>query len=743
MPLPFTLLDVSALLSVFLAWHSAYLSQSLTPHLKPPPSFRLAGVSVAERDAFVPPRVRKEAEFAQASANRLGIASLVLGAVQLLYVRQRAVGRWTADGHVFEQYTLPLVALLAETLLFSMVALNHPVVSGRMHELLWPSMDPLAGSFRSILVGVALLLALPWTSFPGPRGDATTVGAGVGAGGRVLGVLSALALGWMAMGIAHSGQPAIKPHGAWERLVFPPLPPRFAGAKLKAQTTSDVSTTSAKRKAQTTSDPDDAMKCGVPQAKKKSNEHREKGKNVDVIADTAPSQCAEGCTALKLKCDDCEDTCENELMRKLAPLCDESKDEFVGADPPYLRPRYLKDIVGERLLPLDDCGNVDCAALIAWELPGLLYEYSPDAWAGKDKEKEKMYEGMGPDGGKVHDRVKQALEQSTAPLKDTRLDTLGKALPRTDPNGPWGTDLGGEAQDDGNLARDLTKLYRWHEKFVVAAKDLLQRGDSIVRDFPVEGQTACIQPCVAKMASTEPEEGPTLVKSMMHGDTNPCWKAAPPPTGPTTGSDSLPALASITKGDGKPSKWGVATGTVTKHLKGEAGDLCDWSRKTWQKVHSCRACAEDHRSGACPLLTPDGLDITEKQPSDWPSPVPKAPQKPDIMDYIRPIIVLVIDALYLGFPAALGYMLVLALLALTIMGALMGKVEAVRPWLSFIESRLLVLQAPWLATNDAPPPKPPEPVHGFNEYGFVKPVECWPVGSAHCLAAKAAAAKSK
>ena len=104
---------------------------------------------------------------------------------------------------------------------------------------------------------------------------------------------------------------------------------------------------------------------------------------------------------------------------------------------------------------------------------------------------------------------------------------------------------------------------------------------------------------------------------------------------------------------------------------------------------------------------------------------------------------LVIDALYLCFPAALGYMLVLALLALTIMGALMGKVEAVRPWLSFIESRLLVLQAPWLATNDAPPPKPPEPVPGFNEYGFVKPVECWPVGSAHCLAAKAAAAKSK
>ena len=503
MPLPFTLLDVSALLSVFLAWHSAYLSQSLTPHLKPPPSFRLAGVSVAERDAFVPPRVRKEAEFAQASANRLGIASLVLGAVQLLYVRQRAVGRWTADGHVFEQYTLPLVALLAETLLFSMVALNHPVVSGRMHELLWPSMDPLAGSFRSILVGVALLLALPWTSFPGPRGDATTVGAGVGAGGRVLGVLSALALGWMAMGIAHSGQPAIKPHGAWERLVFPPLPPRFAGGGVaKAQTTSDP------RKAQTTSDPDLQPLCtGVPQAKQKSNEHREKGKNVDVIADTTPSQCAEGCTALKLKCDDCEDTCENELMRKLAPLCDESKDEFVGADPPYLRPRYLKDIVGKKLLPLDDCGNVDCAALIAWELPGLLYEYSPDAWAGKDKEKEKMYEGMGPDGGKVHDRVKQALEQSTAPLKDTRLDTLGKALPRTDPNGPWGTDLGGEAQDDGNLARDLTKLYRWHEKFVVAAKDLLQRGDSIVRDFPVEGNTACIQPCVAKMASTEPEEG--------------------------------------------------------------------------------------------------------------------------------------------------------------------------------------------------------------------------------------------
>ena len=227
--LPFTLLDVSALLSVFLAWHSAYLSQSLTPHLKPP-SFRLAGVSVAERDAFVPPRVRKEAEFAQASANRLGIASLVLGAVQLLYVRQRAVGRWAADGHVFEQYTLPLVALLAETLLFSMVALNHPVVSGRMHELLWPSMDPLAGSFRSILVGVALLLALPWTSFPGPRGDAATVGAGVGAGGRVLGVLSALALGWMAMGIAHSVNPEIKPQGAWERLVFPPLPRFGPGA---------------------------------------------------------------------------------------------------------------------------------------------------------------------------------------------------------------------------------------------------------------------------------------------------------------------------------------------------------------------------------------------------------------------------------------------------------------------------------------------------------------------------------
>ena len=66
-----------------------------------------------------------------------------------------------------------------------------------------------------------------------------------------------------------------------------------------------------------------------------------------------------------------------------------------------------------------------------------------------------------------------------------------------------------------------------------------------------------------------------------------------------------------------------------------------------------------------------------------------------------------------------------------------------RPWLSFIESRLLVLQAPWLATHDAPPPKPPEPVPGFNEYGFVKPVECWPVDSEHCKAAKAAGAKSK
>ena len=538
-----------------------------------------------------------------------------------------------------------------------------------------------------------------------------------------------------------------RPSTAWERLVFPPLPPRFgpgAGDAVSGgKTSAKLKPPSVReRKAQTTSDPDDAMKCGVPQAKQKSKDRREKGKNIDVIADTTPSQCAEGCTALKLKCDDCEDTCENELMRKLAPLCDEkSKDEFKGADPLSLRPRYLKDIVGKKLLPLDDCGNVDCAALIAWELPGLLIEYSKEGPKAKEEAYSGEYDNMGPGGGEVYVRVKQALEQSTAPLLETRLDTLGKASPKTD-NGPW-PPPGGEPQNDGNLAQDLTKLYRWHEKFVVAAKDLLLRGDSIVRDFPVEGQTACIQPCVAKMASTDPEEGPTLVKSMMHGDTNPCWKAAPPPTGATTGSDSLPALASITKGDGKPSKWGVATGTVTKHLKGEAGDLCDWSRKTWQKVHSCRACAEDHRSGACPLLTPDGLDITEKQPSDWPSPVPKLPQKPDIMDYIRPIIMLVIDALYLGFPAALGYMLVLALLALTIMGALMGKVEAVRPWLSFIESRLLVLQAPWLATHDAPPPKPPEPVHGFNEYGFVKPVECWPVGSAHCLAAKAAGAKSK
>jgi hypothetical protein len=239
------------------------------------------------------------------------------------------------------------------------------------------------------------------------------------------------------------------------------------------------------------------------------------------------------------------------------------------------------------------------------------------------------------------------------------------------------------------------------------------------------------------MASSDPEEGPTLVKSMMHGDTNPCWKK--PPTIPMTPATKWgDAFAAVTK----PTMAMTAV-AVTHHLKGEAEDLCDWSRKTWQKVHSCRACAEDHRSGACPLLTPDGIDITWRLPSDWPSPMPKLPQKPDIMDYIRPIIVLLIDALYLGFPAALGYMLVLALLALTIMGALMGKVEAVRPWLSFIESRLLVLQAPWLATHDAPPPKPPEPVPGFNEYGFVKPVECWPVGSAHCLAAKAAAAKSK
>ena len=69
-----------------------------------------------------------EAEFAQASANRLGIASLVLGAVQPLYVPQRAVGRSTADGHAVQQYTLPLVALLAATPLVSLGALPHPAV---------------------------------------------------------------------------------------------------------------------------------------------------------------------------------------------------------------------------------------------------------------------------------------------------------------------------------------------------------------------------------------------------------------------------------------------------------------------------------------------------------------------------------------------------------------------------------------------------------------------------------------
>ena len=70
-----------------------------------------------------------------------------------------------------------------------------------------------------------------------------------------------------------------------------------------------------------------------------------------------------------------------------------------------------------------------------------------------------MYEGMGPDGGKVHDSpVKQALEQSTA-LAETRRPILRQRCSRTRSSASaLGIDLGGEAQDDGNSTGTSMKL---------------------------------------------------------------------------------------------------------------------------------------------------------------------------------------------------------------------------------------------------------------------------------------------
>ena len=348
------------------------------------------------------------------------------------------------------------------------------------------------------------------------------------------------------------------------------------------------------------------MKCGVPQTKKKSNEHREKGKNVDVIADTAPTQCAEGCTALKLKCDDCEDTCENELMRKLAPLCDESKDEFVGADAPYLRPRYLKDIVGKKLLPLDDCGNIDCAALIAWELPGLLIEYSKEVTKGKEEAYSGEHDNMGPAAARCTSGWSR--RSSNPPRRCSRRDSTRWAKRRRARTMGPGADLGGEPQDDGEPRPGPDETVPMAREVRRGGEGPATAGRQHRRGLPGRGADR-VHPAVRRedgehgarrRAHPRQVDDARRHKSVLEG--------APPPTGPTTGSDSAPVARVVTKGtinDGG-GRHAPSEGRGGAPLRLEPQDVAEGAL-----VPRVR---RGPPQGACPLLTPDGLDITEKQP---------------------------------------------------------------------------------------------------------------------------------
>ena len=300
------LLDSSAMLSLLLAVEAVYLKQGLKRQLEPSPAYAFA-MGTVDRDRFLPPKVREDAERSMGWANWLLGTSFAFALMQFIAVSQRttASSPSTSPG----RHLLPVLALGTEAVLFTLFAMSHPTVSGRLTY--FREHLPSGWTLFLLLAGAAYWL-LPYIMF-------LWSGSGGAAGGTLALGLAALVGLSAALGSAPYtvAAPQLKPVGAAD--APSPLSP-FAADGLLALGGPAVFNAAAEELPLGFRWPLPARAVAEEPCEEASDSARRAEKHrLKERARPCPKE-PNACSSLTEDCHACERRCEHELRKAFVPV---------------------------------------------------------------------------------------------------------------------------------------------------------------------------------------------------------------------------------------------------------------------------------------------------------------------------------------------------------------------------------------------------------------------------------------
>ena len=598
------LLDASLLLTSLLMAHSVFMERDVHSHLDPLPSYKLLSAADPHRTphTFLSPETRRRAQRALEAARWLEAFTLVCAVWQVVNIAKRE-GVWSRPGpaawasahgepqgepwgegalsanQVFDRYTVPLLAMLGEVMLYSRFALNHPLASGRFDGsalltggqlMRGLNLNPMLSGFVAVGLGLLLLLLLKHMVSSISASDATnantnggvgamhavvrTVVGGGGEGGGAQKRARFEAVGTWASGISLvlmlavlATQPLLllapmqlKPAGSQEpwQLHGQLAPPLTAllnqGVAAHTQAASDdaeLKTLSAMPCSYQSQLMRDAI--GFRRALEPPGGAR---CSREVTASVLPPGWTElfgpyfrfggeaACPDYRERCTVCDRLCERRLGELLKPLCSRDRCDNPHADPFGARPVTFDpqtSLCGATLYKAVGKEMVpkdSCGAVECAALVTwkLLAVYRNDDRGGGG--------GGGPSG---FERALEMLRKHRAPLLFVPFDQLWATIKR---GGEVALPRAGEEVEVpvADIKRSLDLLAAWHRRRLLPAVRLaIVRGSNGGSPFPAASPTAA-DPLDSpiKCAAKQFEWRPSLVDRGPDHDPNPCLDEA-------------------------------------------------------------------------------------------------------------------------------------------------------------------------------------------------------------------------
>ena len=581
------------LLSMVLMTHAVFMQAELHRHIHPLPSYDLLNTKTRApwgSNGFLHSAARRTAEESQHASVALMWAALFFAVWQIVNIAKRERpsdwGRLPSPSlsaaDVFEQYTVPLMAMLVEVWLYTRYALHHPFASGQWHGQLmgvlnhpfspgrWPDQvqaianeRPAAVAGVMVLVAFLLLATLAWrltrntaivqtnptvfdvlgTIMGGKQGNADSR--------AVLWNLSSwcgsLALAIMTLVLATSSSvlfaPQLKPlHSRDTSIFIPPIYPPTTVRKpdkepepLECDLQSQVLKGAMKRRQE-----DHEIAC-------------RKGFNV--------------CADYNETCGECDRLCEQRMSRLFKPLCRRERCDNPFAEETKRSPiafdrrtglcsSHLEPLLGKGLVPLDACGNIECLALFTWQ---LIRAYSQ--------------------GGGVDAAVVMLREHKSAllrvPLEEgVKILNSGRPLP-----------FDGDELTIHEIDASMQHLKRWHEEQLINnARDYVSLGHSSLIPAPDSTpenelwKRSSAMPCVRKQwLDPTLTDGPNACLAKLKPE-QPKWTLLHQSKWRV---DEAPTLAMAWAGWRSPHML-----LKSEHLKPNLGDDgdCRWTKMQWEHV---------------------------------------------------------------------------------------------------------------------------------------------------------------